>query len=247
MDIERMHKWEHQHDDLGVVGPRGRGRGGAGGMGLGGPASRRARRGPSRGGGMHRAARGNVRAAILALLAEQKATGGAPMHGYQMIQELSTRTGGAWRPSPGSVYPTLQLLEDEGLVVSDAPEGKRVFELTEAGQAEFERTQGSRAPWDQVSDGFGESRLQLKIAARDTFVQLVWAARHGTEEQRAEILTLLGDLRNRLSALVPEGSAEHGPGQARGRGRARHAGWPGARATEADADWDPTESGDFEV
>ncbi|MGO9197965.1 MAG: PadR family transcriptional regulator [Acidimicrobiales bacterium] len=196
---------------------------------------------------MHRAARGNVRAAILALLAEQKATGGAPMHGYQMIQELSTRTGGAWRPSPGSVYPTLQLLEDEGLVVSDAPEGKRVFELTEAGQAEFERTQGSRAPWDQVSDGFGESRLQLKIAARDTFVQLVWAARHGTEEQRAEILTLLGDLRNRLSALVPEGSAEHGPGQARGRGRARHAGWPGARATEADADWDPTESGDFEV
>ena len=128
MDIERMHKWEHQHDDLGVVGPRGRGRGGAGGMGLGGPASRRARRGPSRGGGMHRAARGNVRAAILALLAEQKATGGAPMHGYQMIQELSTRTGGAWRPSPGSVYPTLQLLEDEGLVVSDAPEGKRVFE-----------------------------------------------------------------------------------------------------------------------
>ena len=64
--------------------------------------------------------------------------------------------------NPGSIYPTLQLLEDEGLVVSHTPEGKRVFELTEAGQAEFDGNRESRAPWEQVSDGFGASRLRLK-------------------------------------------------------------------------------------
>src|SRR5712691_12502137 len=75
--------------------------------------------------------RGDVRAAILALLAED-----SPMHGYQVIQELTERSGGVWRPSPGSIYPTLQLLEDEGLVRSEEVEGKRVFHLTEAGTAE---------------------------------------------------------------------------------------------------------------
>jgi DNA-binding PadR family transcriptional regulator len=170
---------------------------------------------------MHRAARGNVRAAILALLAEQKASGGPAIHGYQIIQELSTRTGGAWRPSPGSIYPTLQLLEDEGLIASQAPEGKRLFELTDAGQAEFDRTKGTKAPWEQVSDGFGESRIQLKVAARDTLIQLVWVARNGTDEQRAEVLTLLGEFQERLSALVPEAAAELAHDHGHGRGHVR--------------------------
>src|SRR5262245_52242262 len=71
-----------------------------------------------------RARRGDVRAAILALLAEQ------PMHGYQILQELESRTGGLWRVSPGSVYPTLQMLEEEGLISSQDVEGKRVYSLT---------------------------------------------------------------------------------------------------------------------
>src|SRR5579859_1816513 len=79
-----------------------------------------------------RARRGDVRAAVLALLAER------PMHGYQIIQELESRTGGLWRVSPGSVYPTLQLLEDEGLIASQEVEGRRVFSLTESGQARVE-------------------------------------------------------------------------------------------------------------
>ena len=81
--------------------------------------------------------RGDVRAAVLALLTER------PMHGYEMIQELDQRTGGVWRPSPGSVYPTLQLLEDEGLIKSDEGAGRKAYTLTEAGQTEAHR--GSRA------------------------------------------------------------------------------------------------------
>ena len=72
-----------------------------------------------------RAGRGDIRAAILALLAE------APKHGYQIIREIAERSEGAWTPSPGSVYPTLQQLTDEGLVRSDETEGKRVYELTD--------------------------------------------------------------------------------------------------------------------
>lgn len=236
-DFER-HDWrDNSFRGLGDPGGRGRRHGGRGmtdssqpSRGRGGPGGgsfrRRSGGGPG-GGGMHRAARGNVRAAILALLADQAARGGPPIHGYQMIQELSARTGGAWRPSPGSIYPTLQLLEDEGLVSSSAPEGKRLFELTEAGQAEFEHSRESRAPWDQVSDGFGESRLQLKIALRETIKQLFWAAKHATEDQQAGIQSLLGELREKLTALFPDGLDVDEPGEFHGRGHGRRGGRPG--------------------
>ena len=100
---------------LAPFGPMGPGRG------------RRGRGGPGR-----RARRGDVRAAVLALLVER------PMHGYEMIQELEERTGGVWRPSPGAVYPALQLLEDQGLVTADETEGKRRYQLTEAGRTHAE-------------------------------------------------------------------------------------------------------------
>ena len=98
-----------------------------------------------RGRGGSRARRGDVRAAVLALLAEQ------PMHGYEMIKEIEERSGGYWRPSAGSIYPTLQLLEDEGLIAGTESEGKRRFELTDEGKAAVEerarsptRSPGSR-------------------------------------------------------------------------------------------------------
>ena len=81
--------------------------------------------------------RGDVRAAIIALLAEE------PMHGYQIITELTERSGGVWRPSPGSVYPTLQVMEDQGLVTADKSEGRRVFSLT---------AEGVRRPTPPVTD-----------------------------------------------------------------------------------------------
>ena len=82
--------------------------------------------------GGRRARRGDVRTALLTMLAER------PMHGYDLIRELENRSGGAWRPSPGSIYPTLQMLEEEGLIAGQDQDGKRVFTLTDTGRLEFE-------------------------------------------------------------------------------------------------------------
>src|SRR3954465_14693171 len=103
-------------------------------------------RGHGHGRGRHRVRRGDVRSAILALLDDR------PMHGYEVITELDERTGGRWRPSAGSIYPTLQLLEDEGLVTAEEADGKRVSPLTAAGrEAAPARTEGSR-PWEEADE-----------------------------------------------------------------------------------------------
>src|SRR3954452_23905056 len=95
--------------------------------------------------------RGQIRTALLAVLAEE------PGHGYDVMQKLEDKTGGAWRPSPGSVYPTLQLLEDEGLVRSTERDGKRVFEVTDAGRAEATSRidEAGGTPWDLAGAGGG--------------------------------------------------------------------------------------------
>ena len=101
-----------------------------------------------RGGGRGRARRGDVRASILALLKDR------PMHGYEMIQEIGERSGGAWKPSPGSVYPTLQLLEDEGLIISASEGGKKLFTLTDPG-----RSRGRVRPRRPLGRGRARRRL----------------------------------------------------------------------------------------
>jgi len=143
-----------------------------------------------------RASRGDIRAAILALLAE------TPMHGYQIIQEISERSGGVWTPSPGSVYPTLQHLEDEDLITSDQREGKKVFTLTDAGRA---TNPGERAPWEEVGvDG----RL---IELRDGIAQVAGAvrqiARGGTPAQVTAAKTVLADARRALYRILAEDDA----------------------------------------
>ena len=87
---------------------------------------------PRRGGGRFRVQRGDVRTATLLLFAEQ------PMHGYQLVQAMEERTGGAWRPSPGAIYPTIAQLEDEGLVTILAEGGRKLVTLTPEGQAHIE-------------------------------------------------------------------------------------------------------------
>ena len=153
--------------------------------------------GPWWGRGRGRRGRGDVRAAILALLAER------PMHGYEMIQELERRTGGVWRPSPGSVYPTLQLLEDEGLIAGEEGEGRRRFALTDTGRAEAER-QGQPAPWEAVTAGVAPAAWTL----RDAIAQMATAAwsvgSAGTEDQQARALEVLNDARRRLYAILAE-------------------------------------------
>jgi DNA-binding PadR family transcriptional regulator len=145
-----------------------------------------------------RRGRGDVRAAVLALLAER------PMHGYEMIQELERRTGGVWRPSPGSVYPTLQLLEDEDLITGEESEGRRRFALTDAGRAEAER-QGQRLPWEEVTAGVAPLAWNLRDALGQ-IAQAAWAvAGAGNEAQQAKALEILKDARRRLYAILAEG------------------------------------------
>jgi DNA-binding PadR family transcriptional regulator len=157
--------------------------------------------GPGRGFGGRGRGRGgrrpNVRAALLALLTER------PMHGYEMIQELDQRTGGAWRPSPGSVYPTLQLLEDEGLITSTADEGRKQFRLTEAGQAEATAA-AQDAPWNAFAAETINSWHDIREASMGAMNALRQVMRTGTEDQRARAAEVLDEARRKLYGILAE-------------------------------------------
>jgi DNA-binding PadR family transcriptional regulator len=96
--------------------------------------------------------RGDIRTALLVALAD------GPGHGYEIIGRLEEKSGGVWRPSPGSVYPTLQMFEDEGLVRSEVRDGQRVYELTDAGRAEApaRAEKFGNSPWEDLSAGLQE-------------------------------------------------------------------------------------------
>jgi DNA-binding PadR family transcriptional regulator len=147
--------------------------------------------------GGRRGRRGNTRAAILALLAER------PMHGYEIIQELEQRTGGVWRPSPGSVYPTLQLLEDEGLVTSEESGGRRRFTLTETGRGEAaEATQ--QVPWAEFAEQNVSSWKDIQQAGFGAMNALRQVMMTGTEEQRTRAAAVLDEARRKLYAILAE-------------------------------------------
>jgi DNA-binding PadR family transcriptional regulator len=147
-----------------------------------------------------RARRGDVRAAVLALLAER------PMHGYQVIQELESRSGGMWRVSPGSVYPTLQMLEDEGLITGEEVEGRRVYSLTEAGRARVEawRQEGQGAPWEEVAGGDGEPLRSLRAAAMQLGAAAMQVAHAGSKEQVERTVAILNEARRSIYGILAE-------------------------------------------
>ena len=170
----------------------GHGPGGPGGHGPGGHGHGR--------GPWSRARRGNVRAAILSVLAEQ------PMHGYQIMQQLEERSGGMWRPSPGSVYPTLQLLEDQGFIKGEEVEGRRVFALTEAGKAEAEASKERHgAPWESSEHGDQGSRFKLRKAVFQIGAAVKQVGTAGSAEQVDKTLEVLAETRKRIYALLAEG------------------------------------------
>jgi DNA-binding PadR family transcriptional regulator len=141
--------------------------------------------------------RGDVRTAILVLLGEQ------PMHGYQIIQELGARSGGVWRPSPGSVYPTLQQLEDEGLVHGQDQEGKRVFQLTDAGKAEVDRRgEDAAPPWD-LTEGAGPL-MDLRDVGFGVAAAVMQVAQTGNDRQIARAREILTEARKQLYRLLGE-------------------------------------------
>ncbi|MFI8829109.1 PadR family transcriptional regulator [Streptomyces sp. NPDC053431] len=153
--------------------------------------------GRGRGGGRGRARRGDVRASILALLKDR------PMHGYEMIQEIGERSGGAWKPSPGSVYPTLQMLEDEGLIASESEGGKKLFTLTGAGREEAEA--GPDAPWEEAGrgvdwDAVNEIR-QAGFGLMEAFGQ-VWKT--GSADQRQKAVEVINEARKKLYLILAD-------------------------------------------
>lgn len=139
----------------------------------------------------------NVRAALLALLAER------PMHGYEMIQELESRTGGVWRPSPGSVYPTLQMLEDEGLIASEETGGRRRFTLTAAGRAEAEQV-AEAPPWQEFSDESVSSWQDIRDATFGAMNALRQVMMTGTDEQRQRAIEVIAEAKRKLYAILAD-------------------------------------------
>jgi DNA-binding PadR family transcriptional regulator len=145
-----------------------------------------------------RMGRGDVRAAVLALLAEK------PMHGYQIISEIAERSGGAWKPSAGSVYPTLQLLADEGLITAEEADGRKTYSLTEAGRAEAEASADRAAPWQtsgaRESGGMGAlPKAGIELAQAAAQVQ-----RTGTPEQVKQAVEALDEARRRLYSILAQ-------------------------------------------
>ena len=144
-----------------------------------------------------RARRGDVRGAILALLAEQ------PRNGYQIMQELEKRSRGLWRPSPGSVYPALQQLQDEGLIRDEAEGSGRTFRLTEAGRDYVKSHPDEvRAPWDDPGDEDEERGRELLGTLRDMALAIWQVSRTGTASQRAEARKLLDETRRALYRIL---------------------------------------------
>ncbi|QDW64353.1 PadR family transcriptional regulator [Oerskovia sp. KBS0722] len=205
------HPGHHGHDErfddrFEGRGPRGH-RGGPGG-GPGGPGGGprgRGHRGPGGRGPGGRAGRGDIRAAILLLLAEE------PMHGYQVIQEIGERTSGTWRPSPGAIYPALSLLEDEGLVTITAEGGRKLASLTDDGRTYVtEHADELGTPWQDAADGGVRPARQLRGALQQVAEALRQVARSGSDAQVAQAAALLESTRRELYLILagPAGTPE---------------------------------------
>ncbi len=145
-----------------------------------------------------RAGRGEVRTAVLALLAEK------PMHGYQIIREIEERSGGSWKPSAGSVYPTLQLLADEGFISAEESNGRKIYTLTEAGQEDVAGAEGS-VPWEPTEHASGPGFAALPKAGVELAQAASQVGRSGTPQQVQEAVTVLDEARRRLYSILAQG------------------------------------------
>jgi DNA-binding PadR family transcriptional regulator len=160
--------------------------------------------GPPRFGGRGpRVRRGDVRAAILDLLAE-----GQPWNGYQIIQEIGARTQGVWRPSAGSVYPALQQLEDEALIKDQGSEAagedrRRMYTLTEEGQAYVtEHADELKASWDAVTGSVNDTEVQLRHTIHQVMVAVSQVAQAGSAAQVQQAGKILADTRRALYRIL---------------------------------------------
>ena len=140
--------------------------------------------------------KGDVRSAVLRLLNE------SPMHGYQIIHEIEERSGGAWKPSPGSVYPTLQMLVDEGLLDSKETKGRRTYSLTTAGVEVAAAETDKPAPWDTGFERPTGPRGTLALSGVKIAKAAAEVARVGSPEQMEKAAKIIDDAAKKLSAIV---------------------------------------------
>jgi DNA-binding PadR family transcriptional regulator len=151
-------------------------------------------------GGGRKARRGDIRTAALLLLAEE------PRNGYEIMQEVEERSEGVWRPSPGSVYPALAQLEDEGLIRSSEIDGRKVFVIADEGRALLaERGSDRKAPWEEMSGGAGDAHVQLGKLIRDVAFAFSQIARTGSESQLAAAHEVLAQARRELYRILADG------------------------------------------
>jgi DNA-binding PadR family transcriptional regulator len=188
-----------------------------------GPVSGHLREFHRRGPGHRRARRGDVRAAILDLLAE-----GQARNGYQIIQEISERTSGVWRPSAGSVYPALQQLEDEGLISPEGEGRRRLYMLTDEGRAYAQaHADELSASWGAVAGRIDDTAIELGELFRQVALAAMEVRRAGTASQLAAARRVLAEARRELYLILandvaaddPAGDAASTPAEARNIGR----------------------------
>jgi len=169
--------------------------------------------GPEFGGGWGRgprgrgrkARRGDIRAASLLLLAEE------PRNGYQIMQEVQERSDGLWSPSPGSVYPALQQLEDEGLIRSTEIEGRKAYEITDEGRKVVaDRGEGRPAPWEEMSGGFSQDAVELGRLMREVAAAFVQVMKTGSDAQAARAKEVLATTRRELYRILADGDEDGG-------------------------------------
>jgi DNA-binding PadR family transcriptional regulator len=156
--------------------------------------------GPPFGGGRGRRRRGDVRTALLLLLAEE------PRNGYQLMQEIEERSDGRWRPSPGSVYPSLSQLEDEGLIRATELDGQKAFEITDTGREHLAERGEQAPPWDDGDDEHPSKDLRGLIGGVAEATMLV--AKRGSEEQVGRAVAVLKEARRQLYKILAEDEDE---------------------------------------
>ncbi len=162
------------------------------GFGFGGPRGWR--------GGPGKARRGDIRTAALLLLAEE------PRNGYAIMQELEGRSQGVWRPSPGSVYPALAQLEDEGLIRSEEADGRKRFAITDAGRESLAaRPADAPAPWDTLAGGVSSDVQELFSLMRQVGMAGLQLVQTATESQIAEAKKVLTETRRAIYKILADG------------------------------------------
>lgn len=143
--------------------------------------------------------------AILTLLAEQ------PRHGYEIISEIGERSAGLWRPSPGSIYPTLQLLADEGLVLSSEGGGKRLFELTPEGRTAVEQ-QESTPPWEHMAQEADPVEVDLRTAVGALMGAMHQVSAAASTAQKTKAVSVINEARRALYGILGEIEEPRSPG-----------------------------------